>query len=118
MLTPGGRVAIRRAATNPGMVRMPALSARWGFRSVSARAAVATTIALPMAAAGPASADLVRQRQGWVLSALDVPAAWRSTHGGGVVVAVIDSGVDPSVSDLRGSVRPGPDYTGVKTAPS
>src|SRR5262249_18384603 len=99
-------------------VRMRVLGARWGFGSVSALAAVATTIALPMAAAGPASADLVRQRQGWVLSALDVPAAWRSTHGGGVVVAVIDSGVDPSVSDLRGSVRPGPDYTGVKTAPS
>jgi hypothetical protein len=109
MLTPGAKSAIHRAATkpkhtatNPGHTGMRALSARWGFRWVSALAAVATVIALPLAAAGPASADQVRQRQQWVLSALDVPAAWNLTHGRGVVVAVIDSGVDPSVSDLRG----------------
>ena len=118
MLTPGARSAIRRAATSPGDTRMRALIARWGFRSVPALAAVATMIALPLAAAGPASADQARARQQWVLSALDVPAAWRVTHGGGVLVAVIDSGVDPSVSDLTGSVRPGPDYTGVETPAS
>jgi len=50
-----------------------------------------------------------------VLNALDVPAAWRVTQGSGVVVAVIDSGVDPSVSDLTGSVLKGPDFTGVRT---
>ncbi|HEX9553986.1 MAG TPA: S8 family serine peptidase, partial [Streptosporangiaceae bacterium] len=75
-------------------------------------------IALPLATAGPASADQARDTQRWVLSALDVPAAWRLTHGRGVVVAVIDSGVDPSVSDLTGSVRTGPDYTGVRTPAS
>jgi hypothetical protein len=117
MLNPGPKSAMRGAATNREHTGMRALSARRGFRSVSALAAVATTIALPLAAAGPASADQARQRQQWVLSALDVPAAWRLTHGRGVLVAVIDSGVDPSVSDLTGSVHTGPNYTGVKTSP-
>jgi subtilisin family serine protease len=35
-----------------------------------------------------------------------------------VIVAVIDSGVNSRVSDLAGSVIPGPDYTGVRTGPS
>jgi subtilisin family serine protease len=35
-----------------------------------------------------------------------------------VTVAVIDSGVNPRVSDLTGSVTPGPDYTGVGTPQS
>ncbi|MDR2988590.1 MAG: S8 family serine peptidase, partial [Nocardiopsaceae bacterium] len=80
--------------------------------------ALAGAIAVPLAAAGPASADQVRQRQQWVLSALNVSAAWHLTQGKGVTVAVIDSGVDPSVSDLAGSVRSGPDLTGVHTSRS
>jgi type VII secretion-associated serine protease mycosin len=49
---------------------------------------------------------------------LNVPAAWARTEGAGVTVAVIDSGVNPDVSDLTGSVITGPDYTGVTTPPS
>jgi len=49
---------------------------------------------------------------------MDVPAAWQLTQGAGVTVAVIDSGVNPHVSDLTGSVITGPDYTGVSTRPS
>ena len=45
-------------------------------------------------------------------------AAWSVTRGAGVTVAVIDSGVNPNVSDLSGSVITGPDYTGVTTSPS
>jgi hypothetical protein len=77
--------------------------------------ALVGAIALPLGVAGPASADQARQRQQWVLSALEVSAAWHVTQGQGVTVAVIDSGVDPSVSDLTGSVISGPDYTGVHT---
>ena len=65
--------------------------------------------------AGAARADVVRQKQQWVLDALNVPAAWRITEGRGVLVAVIDSGVDPAVSDLTGTVTTGPDLTGVNT---
>ena len=70
------------------------------------------------AAAGPASADSVRDTQLWVLDAVNAPAAWPVTQGQGVTVAVIDSGVNPAVSDLAGSVITGPDYSGVSTPPS
>jgi subtilisin family serine protease len=49
---------------------------------------------------------------------LNTEAAWSVTRGAGVTVAVIDSGVNPDVSDLSGSVITGPDYTGVTTSPS
>ena len=45
------------------------------------------------------------------LREIDVPAAWPATKGAGVTVAVLDTGVDPSVPDLTGSVTTGPDYT-------
>ncbi|RMI38013.1 serine protease [Actinomadura harenae] len=46
-----------------------------------------------------------------VLGSLDVPRAWAASRGRGVTVAVLDSGVDASQSDLAGSVVTGPDYT-------
>jgi len=69
-------------------------------------------------AAGPASADSVRDAQQWVLDAVNAPAAWQVTQGQGVTVAVIDSGVNPDVSDLIGSVITGPDYSGLSTPPT
>ncbi len=65
-----------------------------------------------------AAADTIQDDQQWVLNMMDVPGAWQLTHGGGVTVAVIDSGVNPDISDLTGSVITGPDYTGVSTRPS
>jgi subtilisin family serine protease len=69
------------------------------------------------AAAAPAGADTVRDAQMWVLDAVSAPSAWLTTRGQGVTVAVIDSGVNPDVSDLAGSVITGPDLTGVHTPP-
>ena len=71
-----------------------------------------------MLPATAASADSVRVNQQWVLDMMNVPAAWQLTQGAGVTVAVIDSGVNPDVSDLTGSVLTGPDYTGISTRPS
>ncbi len=65
--------------------------------------------------AGRASADAVRNQQMWVLDAVHAPAAWQVSRGKGVLVAVLDSGVDPSVSDLAGSVITGADFTGLHT---
>jgi len=45
------------------------------------------------------------------LRQIDVPAAWRTSKGAGVTVAVLDTGADPAAPDLTGSVTTGPDYT-------
>jgi subtilisin family serine protease len=79
--------------------------------------AVAVAVIMTMDA-GPARADGVRNAQMWVLDAIRAPAAWSTSQGQGVTVAVIDSGVNPDVSDLAGSVITGPDLTGVGTSES
>ncbi len=71
-----------------------------------------------VAPAVPASADSVRNAEGWVLSELNVQPAWAITQGKNVVVAVIDSGVNGNVSDLAGSVLQGKNFSGVATPPS
>ncbi|MEU6858415.1 S8 family serine peptidase [Glycomyces sp. NPDC046736] len=49
----------------------------------------------------------------WHLAAVDAPAAWNRSTGAGVVVAVIDSGVDADHPDLAGAVLPGRSYVDV-----
>jgi subtilisin family serine protease len=75
----------------------------------------AAVLVLPPAAA---RADAIRSSQQWVLAMMNVYPAWQVTEGAGVTVAVLDSGVNPDVSDLAGSVITGPDYTGLATSPS
>jgi subtilisin family serine protease len=81
-------------------------------------ALAAATALIMTAGAAPARADNVRNAETWVLNAVNAPAAWQVTRGQGVTVAVIDSGVNPEVSDLTGSVTTGPDLTGVGTPES
>ncbi|MFI5906243.1 type VII secretion-associated serine protease mycosin [Dactylosporangium sp. NPDC051541] len=57
---------------------------------------------------GGAHADEARSEQ-WQLGALDARDAWKVSTGRGVIVAVIDSGVDASHPDLDGQVLPGVD---------
>jgi type VII secretion-associated serine protease mycosin len=68
--------------------------------------------------AAAAPADSVRDQQQWVLNMLDVPSAWSVSEGADVTVAVIDSGVNPDVSDLDGAVIPGSDFTNLSTSSS
>ena len=49
--------------------------------------------------------------QEWGLSEIGAPAAWQvSTGSKPVVVAVVDSGVDPTQPDLQGALVPGADF--------
>ncbi|MEU8245446.1 S8 family serine peptidase [Nonomuraea sp. NPDC048916] len=69
------------------------------------RALTAAALLLP----APAVDEPIREQQQWVLDALNVEQAWTVTKGAGVTVAVIDSGVDAEVRELRGRVTLGPD---------
>jgi subtilisin family serine protease len=125
---PAGLRAVSLAALPAGLraVSLAALPAGLCAVSLAAfpaahpggAAAVPLPAQLRAAAARQAAADAIRDNQRWVLDMMDVPAAWRSSLGAGVTVAVLDSGVDPDVSDLAGSVITGPDYTGTDTSPS
>lgn len=70
----------------------------------AARLAAAALLALSSTAPPP-----VREQQEWVLDALNVEQAWTVTKGQGVTVAVVDTGVDTKVKELRGRVEVGPD---------
>ena len=94
------------------------LCAGWRLSASCLVTLTAASVLAAVTAARPAMADSVRDAQQWVLDAVNAPAAWPVSQGQGVLVAVIDSGVEPSVSDLAGSVVAGPDYSGVGTKPS
>ncbi|MEU5899121.1 type VII secretion-associated serine protease mycosin [Streptomyces venezuelae] len=65
---------------------------------------------LTSVAATPAHADSVRSRQ-WHLDAMRADEMWETSTGRGITVAVIDSGVDGTIADLRGQVLDGRDFS-------
>lgn len=79
------------------------------YRGVVAGALVAASLAFMVV---PAHADNVRDAQYW-LDEYGIRAAWNTTRGAGVTIAVIDTGVDGSVAELRGAVISGADFSGL-----
>ncbi|MFF9364264.1 type VII secretion-associated serine protease mycosin [Streptomyces griseoluteus] len=67
-------------------------------------------LTLVMVAATPAHAQSVRAQQ-WHLDAMGAPEMWKVSTGAGITVAVIDSGVDDSLADLKGQVLDGKDFS-------
>jgi hypothetical protein len=83
---------------------------QWLPRRVQAGVAVGLAAGFVVLANSAAVADQVRDSEWW-LQALHVTQAWQSSHGSGVTVAVLDTGVNASQPDLTGSVTSGPDFT-------
>lgn len=79
----------------------------------TATAAVAAAAVL-LAGAAPAHADTVRDYEYW-LGDYGFTTAWNSTKGKGVTVAIIDTGVNGNVTELRGAVTGGTDVSGLGT---
>ncbi|MGN6325037.1 S8 family serine peptidase [Pseudolysinimonas sp.] len=73
-------------------------------------AAAAPVHAVP--AAPTARTDLVRSKEYW-LDSYGIRSAWATTQGQGVTVAVIDTGIDGTVPELRGAVTDGTDFSGL-----
>ena len=68
--------------------------------------AVVAAIVIAAVVPGVARAQTIEEQQ-WHLAALGVSAAHATTRGDGVVVAVVDSGVDDTRPDLAGALLPG-----------
>jgi len=83
------------------------------------RAAASTALAIAASVllvvgtgSAPALADPVRNAEYW-LDDYGIRAAWNTTRGAGVTIAVIDTGVDGSVAELVGAVVGGTDVSGL-----
>jgi type VII secretion-associated serine protease mycosin len=71
---------------------------------------VPATAATAATAAPGSSGDFVRTKEYW-LDSYGIRQAWGTTQGKGVTVAVIDTGIDGSVPELRGAVTGGTDFS-------
>lgn len=97
--------ALRRLTSQPG-IRFAEVNRTLrtqmvgGFRPMEAGLRVAATVTDPKYRA-PAGTTLPGQ---WGLDMIKAPAAWDTERGGKVVVAVIDTGIDPEHEDLAGNL--------------
>ncbi|WP_405990436.1 S8 family serine peptidase [Streptomyces sp. NBC_00986] len=57
-----------------------------------------------------AAADDIQSQQ-WYLDAMNAQGLWKVSTGKGISVAVVDTGVNPDTSSLKGQVLPGVDVT-------
>jgi subtilisin family serine protease len=80
------------------------------LKRAAAIAVAAMTVVLLTPA--PAAADAVRDAEYW-LADYRIADAWAVTRGAGITIAVIDTGVDGSVPELRGAVVGGADFSGL-----
>jgi subtilisin family serine protease len=129
--TSGSQLGRRARTVRQRLLTAGALAAVLGLTLPSAAVAAdgrvrwptgRTTAALAPAALAPAAADASaaavpadltdyvqadRTDTQWSLAATHTPAAWPASTGSGVVVATIDTGVDPTTPDLAGQLLPG-----------
>ncbi|MEU4266872.1 S8 family serine peptidase [Streptomyces sp. NPDC026092] len=78
-------------------------------RALGLLGAMAAVVATWTVAAPAAQAEDMRGRQ-WYLDAMKADELWKVATGKGMTVAVLDTGVDSTVSELRGKVLPGTNF--------
>jgi subtilisin family serine protease len=78
---------------------------------LAAGAALALGTALAAPAGAAATGDPLSDRQ-WGLDQVRAPAAWATSTGDGVTIAVLDSGVDLDHEDLRSKTLAGANFVG------
>jgi type VII secretion-associated serine protease mycosin len=85
-----------------------------GRRRTRWRAGLTVVLAAALALTGtaPANADTVRDLQYW-LAEYGYTQAWTMSRGEGVKVAIIDTGVNGDIAELRGVVVGGTDASGI-----
>lgn len=64
-------------------------------------------------AAGPAAAESSIRAQEWFLDAMQAEEIWKTSTGQGIVVGLVDSGVQADAPDLAGQLLPGTDLSGL-----
>ncbi len=105
----------RRHLSRQSLQRILPLLRRVGAHPERSRrvppSAPAVTVPKPAVAAAILPNDPGWTQQ-WGLRQVEAPAAWALTKGASrqVVVAVVDSGVDPAQPDLQGALVPGADF--------
>ncbi|HEY8200608.1 MAG TPA: S8 family serine peptidase, partial [Actinomycetota bacterium] len=87
---------------------------RAGGRLVAAALAAALALG-PVAASAAPDPELGRQ---WGLSRIGAPAAWQTSTGAGVLVGVVDSGVDLTHEDLAGRIAASTNCLGANGDPA
>ncbi|MFB8177733.1 type VII secretion-associated serine protease mycosin [Streptomyces sp. NPDC055966] len=80
--------------------------AGWRGRAVSA----AVGVLLASFAVTPAHAETIKDQQ-WHLKAMQAEQMWKVSTGKGITVALIDTGVQADIPDLRGQVVAGKNYS-------
>jgi subtilisin family serine protease len=73
---------------------------------------VIVVAALAGTPAHAASRDAIRDREYW-LDDYGIRSAWSVTRGAGVTIAIIDTGVAGGITELRGAVIGGADFSGL-----
>ncbi|MFG2771145.1 S8 family serine peptidase [Streptomyces sp. NPDC048350] len=88
---------------------MSPLASAYRSRAVGLLSALTAVVAMWTVAAPAAQAEDMRGRQ-WYLDAMKADELWKVATGKGMTVAVLDTGVDSTVSELRGRVLAGANF--------
>lgn len=83
-------------------------------RGLLSAVAVAAALTASFAGAAPAAVAADARSKQWYLDAMNADEIWKTSTGEGIKVAVIDTGVNPETSSLKGQVLKGMDVAEAK----